>query len=61
MEMLDPDPHIIYTDLQPCKDVQTAKTSRDAMGSEAWSGLSEEEKNRAAQHKLIVVNGKRNK
>jgi hypothetical protein len=49
------------TDAQPCKDVATAKTTRDAMQAESWSGLSEEEKKTAAQHKLIVVNGKRNR
>jgi hypothetical protein len=31
------------------------------MEAESWAGLTEEEKNRASLHKLIVVNGKRNR
>jgi len=42
-------------------DVETAQTTREAMNTESWSRLSEEEKEIAAQHKLIVVNGKRNR
>jgi hypothetical protein len=61
MEMLALNPYIMNTEPQPCKDVETAKTTRDAMQAESWAGLSEEEKKTADLHKLIVVNGKRNR